>query len=166
MRLEAINSEFDFACLVRSNKNHLTNILGAFLIFNLNGNMKPFVTAWENEILKVLPRDRWRGFGQSVLWFTFESFKDKINVLNIADIKDAPFISKEYEDSEIWLNSNNKLTSIAKEHQSNVGRYISWVDLIMSNQRHNPINVKHHIQRHLLQIPSNRLITSFVEDEK
>lgn len=160
-RLDNLYNDFDLAFLRRSEKNHLTNILGAFLIFNLNGEIDMFLSAWEDEIQKVLPRDRWRGFGQSALWFAYKKVCKNTKVLNLKDLGDPPFLSKTYEDSEIWLNSNNRITGVVKHYQSDVGRFISWVDMAISQQHYKPIMIEHQIEKKLLRFPTNKLVTEF-----
>lgn len=114
----------DFTILFRDRQEHRLKVLGGLLGFNLNNNIDHFIEIWMSEIDKVPFKERWMGFGQSVLWFALQ----KCNELDVADlgtIDKAPKFSKAFEaEKEIWL-GNSKVIKPVKYN----ALYRCWTDL-------------------------------------
>ena len=88
---------------------HTRKVLGAFLCFNLNGNIDDFVRVWMGEIDRVPFFDRWKGFGQSVLWYAMNSVDD-VDVFDLNRIRDSFRHSRHFEpEGDMWFGSNSKL---------------------------------------------------------
>ncbi|MEX2489687.1 MAG: hypothetical protein WD356_09210 [Pseudomonadales bacterium] len=98
----------DAAFYFRPAADHTYAVLGAFLAFRLNANTIRFVDEWMAQIDKVPFKERWRGFGQSVLFFTYEKVGSGVSVADLSSIEQAPKISKKFEpNAHIWMNSNS-----------------------------------------------------------
>lgn len=88
---------------------HTRKILGAFLCFNLTGNIDEFVRAWMGEIDQVPFFDRWKGFGQSVLWYAMNGTSG-VDIYDLNSIRDRFKHSRYFDaDADMWFGSNSKL---------------------------------------------------------
>lgn len=88
---------------------HTRKVLGAFLAFNLRGKLDSFVSNWMDEIDRVPLHNRWKGFGQSVLWYALNR-SPEVRFCNLYSIQDGFRYSRHFEpDADVWLGSNSKL---------------------------------------------------------
>jgi hypothetical protein len=88
---------------------HIRKVLGAFLCFNLEGSIDPFVDRWMSEIDRVPFVKRWKGFGQSVLWYTKNSVEG-VRMLDLNSINDRFSYSRRFNNkADMWFGSNSKL---------------------------------------------------------
>jgi hypothetical protein len=107
-----IMKNHDISMLLRNRDSHRLKVFGGLLGFNLNGNLEPFVENWMSEIDKVAFKDRWMGFGQSVIWFALEKTKN-INIADLNKIDGAPRFSKTFEqEHEIWMGNSKVLKPV------------------------------------------------------
>lgn len=91
--------------------NHHRKVLGALLAFNLRGNIDPFVERWMAEIDRVPFLNRWKGFGQSVLFYAMNGVDD-VAVCDLNSIGDRFRARQEFRDeADMWLGSNTKMIS-------------------------------------------------------
>lgn len=121
------DSNIDFAAYFRDTSKCIYKILGAFLVIRLNQNINIFMKEWMAQIDNYPYAKRWRGFGQSVIWYAYQNTKDKLNIADIHEINDAPVYSKKFDiKSDIWLNSNSFIKSNSIK---SLPRAISWEDL-------------------------------------
>ena len=106
--LNTLNT-YDFAAYFRNKyKNSREKILGAFLAFNLEGNIDKFVAEWMRQIDAVQFRHRWRGFGQSALWYATENTKNDVKIINLSAHDHAPVYSQMFKKAaHFWLGSNS-----------------------------------------------------------
>lgn len=90
---------------------HHRNVLGAFLCFNLRGNIDSFVNTWMAEIDRVPFLNRWKGYGQSALFYAINRAKD-VDVFDLNAIADRFRPSRRFEeDAHIWFGSNTRSLS-------------------------------------------------------
>lgn len=91
--------------------NHHRKVLGALLAFNLRGNIDPFVARWMAEIDRVPFLRRWKGYGQSALWYAINGV-DGVKVCDLNSIWDSFQARQELrEDAHMWLGSNTRMIS-------------------------------------------------------
>jgi hypothetical protein len=103
-----ILNENDFAAYFRNREKCSQKILGAFLAFNLQKNAGVFVKEWMKQIDAVPYRQRWRGFGQSVLWYASENTKNMTSIADLSNYNQAPVYSQMYDGfADFWLGSNS-----------------------------------------------------------
>ena len=93
-------------------ETHAYKVLGAFIGFNLTGGgTDRFLDVWMERIDRVNPPDRWKGFGQSAIWFALED-TDGLSVGDLSTLPDAPRYSKTFEDAAaLWLGNSSRLGS-------------------------------------------------------
>ena len=107
-----IMEKHDVTLLLRNMETHRLKVFGGLLGFNLKANIDPFLNTWMNEIDKVKFKERWMGFGQSVIWFALEK-SENLNVGNLNNIPDAPKFSKTFDkEHEIWLGNSKVLKPV------------------------------------------------------
>lgn len=98
----------DLGVYVNSSSEHTKKYWGGFLCFNLNGNIERFVQIWMSEIDRYYFRDRWKGFGQSVLSFAIDSCDD-LKVVNLSAAEKSPVRSDSFDaKADIWQASNSR----------------------------------------------------------
>ena len=90
---------------------HHRKVLGAFLCFNLGGNIDPFIDTWMSEIDRVPFLKRWKGYGQSVLWYAINEVEG-VRIRDLNAIADSFKPSRRFEpDGDIWFASNTRSLS-------------------------------------------------------
>ena len=96
-----------FGLFIRTNKPHRLKVLGGFLAFNLKNPPDQFVQTWMNEIDKVAFLDRWKGFGQSVIWFAYEQCKDTVSIVDFNKLSSGMKFSKKFEtERALWVGNS------------------------------------------------------------
>lgn len=124
-RLLEIIDRHDISVFLRETDLHRMKALGAFLGLNLKGNVDAFLERWMREIDAVPLGERWRGFGQSALWFAIEKSHD-IRLADLTTIPDGPRYSKRFDKkADLWLTSNSKVIGPVKR----TARKRCWDDL-------------------------------------
>lgn len=103
--------DYDVAFYVNKGKRnmmqHARKVFGAFLVFNLKGNLDEFVDTWMGEIDRVPFLDRWKGFGQSVLFYTWNRVEET-KTLDLFSVAEDFKMSRNFEqDADVWFGSNN-----------------------------------------------------------
>ena len=100
--------ENDIGAYFRRSSKDTQKVLGAFLVFNLQRNCFPFINEWMHQIDSVPFQNRWRDFGQSVLWYAIINTKDKVSIVDLATQYKAPIYSQMFDTSaHIWFGSNS-----------------------------------------------------------
>lgn len=98
-----IISNHDVCVYIRPNNPHRLAVVGGFLGFRLTDQTQTFLARWMKHIDAVKFIDRWKGFGQSTLWYAIQESDD----ISIADLRvepGAPRLSKLFEpEVELWL---------------------------------------------------------------
>jgi len=90
---------------------HHRKVLGAFLCFNLRGNIDSFVETWMAEIDRVPFLNRWKGYGQSALFYAINR-AGEVNVFDLNEITGRFRPSRRFEeDADIWFGSNTRALS-------------------------------------------------------
>ncbi len=100
------------------NTRHNRKLFGAFLCFNLKSpGPGEFIQAWMAEIDATPFLKRWRGFGQSVLYYVWNSRRD-IRYLDLFSLKDRFRMSRKFgPEADIWFGSNaSKLLIRIRRH--------------------------------------------------
>lgn len=104
-----IMEEYDFVIYMNKAKSHTAKVLGAFLGFNLQNNIDFFVKQWMKEIDSVPFYERWKGFGQSVLWFAIQHCAH-VRVGDLSTISGSPRRSDTFDPSaHFWQSSHGKM---------------------------------------------------------
>ena len=126
-----IVADHDVSIYLRpSQRNHAYKVLGAFMGFNLTGQVDRFIDNWMGQIDKVSPPDRWKGFGQSAIWFAINE-TDNLSVGDLTTLPTAPRYSKTFEDdAALWLGNSsgrasNKVISLNRswdDHKTRLPR--------------------------------------------
>ncbi len=89
-----------------NNIQHHRKVFGAFLCFNLKRDIDPFVRAWMAEIDSIPFMERWKGFGQSVLWYAYNQ-SAAVDFVNLFEIEKDFLMSRKFdEQADIWFGSN------------------------------------------------------------
>ena len=92
--------------LLPSHRNHAYKVLGAFMGFNLVGEVDRFIDNWMAQIDKVSPPDRWKDFGQSAIWFAINETTN-LSIGDLSTLPTAPRYSTAFEDdATIWLGNS------------------------------------------------------------
>lgn len=97
----------DLAAFFRNRSKSQEKILGAFLAFNLKGNIREFVTEWMKQIDAVPFRSRWRGFGQSALWYAAQNTKGSVRVADLSAYNGIYYSQMFEKKAHFWLGSNS-----------------------------------------------------------
>ncbi len=98
----------DFAAYFRSGAKSQEKVLGAFLGFNLSPQTDVFLSEWMQQIDAVPFHQRWRGFGQSVLWYASEKSQDLVRIADLSNHEKAPVYSQMFaQEADFWLGSNS-----------------------------------------------------------
>lgn len=120
-----ITQNYDVGMYFRLNKDDRMKALAAFMVFNLNGSLNDFFANWKRQIDAVHPKNRWRDFGQSSLWYAIEE-STNTRFADFTTIEKAARHSKTFEqDADIWLNSN----SVIRGNVMGAARKRCWDDL-------------------------------------
>lgn len=107
---------------------HTRKVLGAFLVFNLRADLDRFVRNWMLEIDRTPLRHRWKGFGQSVLWYAM-NLTPKVDVCNLYSISDEFSYSRRFDpEADVWLGSNSKLKLMKLRRKLGVNALLGRAD--------------------------------------
>ena len=128
--------EYDVGFYVNNSKrNHMQHsrkVFGAFLCFNLNGYLDEFVSKWMAEIDGTPFMNRWKGFGQSVLYYTWNNLK-QTRYIDLFQIEDDFKMSRNFEpDADMWFGSNNRKLLIRLRKYLKFSSVVSKADMTRS----------------------------------
>jgi len=90
---------------------HHRKVFGAFLCFNLKSHIHLFVETWMSEIDRVPLSVRWKGYGQSVLFYAMNERRET-DVFDLNKIEGRFRASRSFaKDAHIWFGSNARVFS-------------------------------------------------------
>ncbi|MEX0450731.1 hypothetical protein V6X62_02715 [Spiribacter sp. 218] len=106
--LFGLMAEHDVVLFQRpTKKRHAMKVWGGFLGFRTRPNLDTFLDRWMGHIDAVPAPERWKGFGQSVLWFAIQD-SDDLAIGDLSGLPDAPGYSKEFDTSAaLWLGNSS-----------------------------------------------------------
>ena len=120
-----IIQQHDFCLYIRPNRPHRLAVVGGFLGFNFNERTDGFLQVWMDKIDETPFKERWIGYGQSVLWFALNGCKE-LEIGDLNKTSGSPRLSKLFEkDKELWL-GNSKVVGPTKT----VSIRKCWEDLL------------------------------------
>lgn len=103
-----ILAENDIALFMRPTKKRDTmKVWGGFIGFRLGEGTDRFLGNWMAHIDAVPPGERWRGFGQSVIWYATQE-TEGIRIGDLSILEEAPRFSKEFDPTAtLWIGNSS-----------------------------------------------------------
>jgi hypothetical protein len=105
---------FDLGVYFNNSNEHAKKYWGGFICFNLKGSLDSFVHRWMSEIDKYPLQQRWKGFGQSVLYYAIEN-DEYLKIVNLSEDEKSPTRSNKFDvNADFWQGSNSQNNIISQ----------------------------------------------------
>lgn len=122
-KLLKIMKDYDLGVYSIDKKQHTAKYFGGFICFNLK-EIDSFINQWMKEIDSVPFEKRWKGFGQSALYFAIHN-APKAKIGDLSSIEESPKRSGRFEkDADFWQASNSARHKITRMVYTIMDKYL------------------------------------------